>query len=353
MPPPRYRPPAPAADQLPQKGITVTQHSIKRGVSLYSYQEEVFLGQLDVESAIAASSKFGANGIEIIPEQSFNNFPNLTDQQVEDWFAWHEKYGTNPTAYDMFIDTVRRKDRLMTVDEGVESLVRDIKLAKRLGCSVIRVIINTPHEVFEKAAPYAEEYGVKLAVEVHSPMHYEHRWILPFIEIINRVDNGHLGLLPDMGTFVKLFPRVVVERALRDGATPKLVGEIVKIYDGQETADLHTLPMEILWAGGTPADVGLARQATMYNYVDPKTMLPHMPYLFHIQAKFYEMQEDETEYSIPYDEIVPVLIEGGYNGYLSSEYEGNRHIQDVHPVDSVEQVRRQHAMFAKLLGETA
>ena len=81
-------------------------------------------------------------------------------------------------------------------------------------------------------------------------------------------------------------------------------------------------------------------------------MLEHMALIGHIQAKFYEMTEDEVEYSIPYDEIVPVLIEGGFDGYLSSEYEGNRHIQDAFPVDSVEQVRRQHAMFARLLGET-
>ena len=46
-----------------------------------------------------------------------------------------------------------------------------------------------------------------------------------------------------------------------------------------------------------------------------------------------------------------MLIEGGFDGYLSSEYEGNRHIQDAFAVDSVEQVRRQHAMFARLLGE--
>ena len=46
-----------------------------------------------------------------------------------------------------------------------------------------------------------------------------------------------------------------------------------------------------------------------------------------------------------------MLVEGGFDGYLSSEYEGNRHIQDAYPVDSVEQVRRQHAMFARLLEE--
>jgi sugar phosphate isomerase/epimerase len=86
-------------------------------------------------------------------------------------------------------------------------------------------------------------------------------------------------------------------------------------------------------------------------YTDPRRLLEYMPHIFHIHGKFYEMVDDSHEYSIPYDEVVPVLIEGGYSGYLSSEYEGNRHIQDIYPVDSVEQVRRQQAMFKKLLGE--
>ena len=325
-------------------------HNIKRGVSLYSYQEEVFLGKLDLESAIAASAAFGANGIEIIPEQSFDNFPNLTEEQVANWFDLHARYGTTPTAYDMFIDLKRRADRLMTKEEGVESIVRDIKLAARLGCKVIRVIINTPPEIFEAAAPYAEEYDVKLAVEIHSPMRYDHRWVQQFLEVIHRVNSPYLGLLPDMGTFVRIFPRVVSDRALRDGGTPKLVDHIIKVYNDHPT-DMHTLTREIAWRGGNSIDMSLATQAAAYNYVDPKTLIPHMPYLFHIQAKFYEMVDDTHEYSIPYDEIIPLLIENGYNGYLSSEYEGNRHIQEAEAVDSVEQARRQHAMFARLLGE--
>ena len=38
----------------------------------------------------------------------------------------------------------------------------------------------------------------------------------------------------------------------------------------------------------------------------------------------------------------------GWEGTLSSEYEGNRWIQDVEAVDSREQVRRQHALIRKL-----
>ncbi len=326
-------------------------HQIKRGVSLYSYQEEVFLRKLDLENAIRVSSEMGAKGIEIIPEQTFDNFPHLTDEQIEAWHGFHAKYGTTPTAYDMFIDLKRRKDRVMTIEEGVESIVRDIRLANRLGCTAMRVIVNTPAEVFERAAPYAEEYNVRLGVEIHSPMRYDHRWIQRILEVIHRVDSTHLGLVPDMGIHVLRFPRVVSERAKRDGATPDIVDYIVKVYDDHPD-DMETLSREVAWRGGNALDVAFAGAVSGYNYVDPATMVPHIPYIFHIHAKFYEMVDDDHEYSIPYEDVIPLLIKGGYDGYLSSEYEGNRHIQDLMPVDSVEQVRRHQAMMARLLGES-
>jgi sugar phosphate isomerase/epimerase len=43
---------------------------------------------------------------------------------------------------------------------------------------------------------------------------------------------------------------------------------------------------------------------------------------------------------IPWAETVDTLVEHGYTGYLSSEYEGGRT-----PYRSVEQVRRQHALL--------
>jgi hypothetical protein len=103
--------------------------------------------------------------------------------------------------------------------------------------------------------------------------------------------------------------------------------------------------------GGTEQDIAMMRGGTHNIYADPRRMLDFMPWIFHFHAKFNEMLDDYTEYSIPYDEIIPVLIEGGYNGYLSSEYEGNRHIQDALEVDSVEQVRRHQVMLKRLLGE--
>ena len=46
-----------------------------------------------------------------------------------------------------------------------------------------------------------------------------------------------------------------------------------------------------------------------------------------------------------------MLVEGGYDGYINSEYEGQRWIQDAFEVDSTEQLRRHHVMLKRLLGE--
>ena len=329
--------------------MTTPSHTVKRGVSLYSFQEEYFLRTMSLEDCIRAAASFGANGIELIPEQMIPGYPALTDDFVDTWSGWMAQYGTTPTATNSFVDTKRYPDRWLTLHEQVASVRRDIDIAVRLGFRIVKATINFSPELMEAVAPYAEEQGVRLLLEVHAPFHYSHPWVVQHLEVMDRTGSPALGFMPDMGTYVRRFPRVVSERALRDGAKPELVDLIVKTYDDQ--GNTHELMDVVNYRGGGPVDFGLARQATHYIWSDPKDMLEHMARIGHIQAKFYEMTDQGSEYSIPYEEIVPLLVAGGFDGYLSSEYEGNRHIQDAYPVDSVEQVRRQHAMFARLLGD--
>ena len=78
---------------------------IRRGVSLYSFQEEMFLGRMTVEDCVSFAASIGANGIEILPEQNMPSFPDLTDAQVEEWKDMIARHGCHFTAYDMFLDT--------------------------------------------------------------------------------------------------------------------------------------------------------------------------------------------------------------------------------------------------------
>ena len=322
--------------------------SIKRGVSLYSFQEEFFLRKMTLEDCIAASAAIGALGIESIAEQMMPGFPNLSDAFYDQWHGWMDQYGTTPTCHDMFLDTKMYQDRLMTEEEMLASVIRDLKHASRLGCTVMRCIVSTPPEILAKAAPYAEQYNVRMGLEIHAPFGFDHPWIQQHLETYQKVGSRYLGIIPDMGIFEKRYPRVRAERYVRQGAHPHIVQFISEVYARHDGA--MNLMDDIKQMGANGFDMAMANDIQHMTYENPRRLLDYMPLTYHIHAKFNEMLEDCTEYSIPYNEIVPVLIEGGYSGYLSSEYEGNRHIQDTFEVNSLEQVRRQQVMLKHLLG---
>lgn len=325
--------------------------AIKRGVSLYSFQEEYFLRKMTLEQCIATAASLGARGIESIAEQMMPGFPKLSDEFYDRWHGWMDRYGTVPTCHDMMLDTKKYKHRLLTLDEQVASVERDLKHAKRLGCFVVRMLVFCGPELLERCLPLAERYDVKMGVEVHAPWHFDHPWIMRIIDLIERTKTKHLGFVPDMGIFTKRLPRVVRDRAERNGGTPKILDFVCQSYEAGILAEYTVFEARNM--GGNAVDVAFAEQCRHNVWSPPKRLIEYMPHIFHIHAKFYEMTDEGVEYSIPYDQIIAALTKGGYQGWLSSEYEGNRHIQDAFPVDSIEQVRRQHAMFQRLLGETA
>ncbi|WP_375195318.1 sugar phosphate isomerase/epimerase family protein [Sphingobium sp.] len=324
----------------------------KRGVSLYSFQEELFLGTMTVEDCVAFAASIGANGIEILPEQNMPGFPNIDDATIDHWLAMMDKYGTMLTCYDMFLDTKRRKDRLMTDEEQVESIVRDLRLCNRLGIRNMRVLVFVRPDILERCVPYAEQYDIHMGVEVHAPWSLDHAWILRTVEVADRLNTKHLGILPDMGIFMKHYPPEFRDRFLRQGATPAIVDFIIDQHEQKIMAE-YTIYEVAVKMDGNKADIAMAETLRHAPYSNPKRIRDFIPYFRHIQAKFYGMAEDCTDPAIAYDDVIPELIAGGWDGYLSSEYEGNRWVQDAGPVDSREQVRRQHVMFQTLANKAA
>jgi sugar phosphate isomerase/epimerase len=326
-----------------------TTHNIKRGVSLYSYQVETFLRKMTLDDCIAHAAGLGAKGIEVVSEQSFTNFPEVPQQEIDGWFASLERHGAYAQCHDMFLDTKLYKHRKLNFDEMVASMQRDLRFAHRLGCKTMRIIVNTPPEVVVACVPLAEELDIRMGIEVHSPFHFDHPWILRYTELTRATGSDHVGYIPDMGMYMKNYPPVFRDRFLRMGATPKIVEFILDAHAARVLPDY--VLMDIRKMGANPLDLQMAETLRHNIWSNPRRMLEFMPWIFHIHAKFYEINDDGVEPAIPYDEIIPVLIEGGYTGHLSSEYEGQRHIEDAFEVDGREQVRRQHELFKRLLGE--
>lgn len=327
--------------------------NIKRGVSLYSYQQEYYLRQMTLEDCVRAVADLGADGIELITEAMMPEFPNPSDAFIDEWFGLMDKYRVKPTAYDAFIELKLHKNRLMSEDELLAEFVRDIRLAKRMGFENIRVLSLALRmmNVVERAIPYAEEAGIRLGIEIHSPIVLKTPVIDQVIELALKKNTKHLGVTPDMGIFVHDAPRVLVNRRLREGGTPELIAWACDAYRRKLGADATA--DYVAKAGGNEHDLAFAREVFHYVGNDPQDIIPYIPHMVHVHAKFYEMTEECDEPSIAYKPVVDLLKAHGWSGYLSSEYEGQRHWHDVADMssDSVEEVRRHHVLLKRLIGE--
>ena len=324
---------------------------IKRGVSLYSYQNETFQGKMTLEDCIRTSAELGANGIEIIGEQTFWGWPEVgvEDAAVAEWHSLLAKHDCVAVSHDFMLDYKRYKGREMPFDEQVASVKKDVDFGARLGMKYIRALVSIDPAVLVAAAPYAEEKGIKILIEVHAPLHFDHPWIVRHAEAFEKSGSDALGFLPDMGMFLFAFPPVWKEKFLRIGVPANIADYIVKAYEDRVLSEYVILNVQNM--GGTGPAIAMAETLRHNAAFEPKRMLDYMPRIHNIHGKFYQMDEDYVEPCIPYDKIVDVLKQGGYSGYICSEYEGNRWVEDFMEPDSVEQVRRQQVMLARLLGE--
>lgn len=327
--------------------------TIQRGVSLYSFQNETFQGLMTLEDCVRTCAEMGAYGIEIIGEQTFWGWPEVgvADQEIEHWHQLMARYGTHPVSHDFMLDYKRYKGRSMLFDEQVASVRNDIDFGARLKMPFIRALVSIAPEVLVAAAPYAEEKGLKILIEVHAPLHFDHPWIIRHAEAFEKSGSDALGFLPDMGMFLFKYPRIFKERFIRNGCPRKIADYIEKAYEDRMLSEY--IINDVREMGGTGAAMAMAEMTRHNAAFEPKRMLDYLPRIHNVHGKFYEMTDDLTEYSIPYDEIVSVLKRGGYAGHICSEYEGNRWIEDAEPVDSVEQVRRQQQMLKRLIEQPA
>lgn len=326
-------------------------NSIKRAVSLYSFQEEYFHRTLSLEQIIATCAQLGVQGIEILGDQMIRGYPNIPDEFVRQWHGWMDKYGVEPACLDNFLDWNKFKGRVMTEDEQVESMTLDILNAKKLGIPVIRVIHDVKPIIMERLAPAAEKHKIKLALEVHAPSDLDSPFEQELYEVFRRVQSPYVGFAVDFSLYTKRLPRIISERYKREEMKPEIVEYLVNGYNSNTLERGAQLPAKILSMGGREVDIRWAFMGTHMISANPRKMLDFMPYILHIHGKFWEMLPDYTEFSIDHKEVIPVLLEGGYKGYISSEYEGNRWLHDALPIDSTEQVRRHQVMLKNLLGE--
>jgi len=373
--------------------------TIKRGVSLYSYQQSQFFKELDLEAQIreVGQNLSGADGIEIIDEMSLR-YPDPGQDFIRTWFGWMDKYGTVPVTMDVGMDVLQFRDHVMSHEECADRLRHDIRLAKSLGFRNVRVLSVVPLEILKSALPLAEELDIRLGKEIHQPMSLEGRQVTEILEYVEQTGTRHLGIVPDFGIFQTRPSEVLLAAFERRGAqagasaaSVELARLVLKDEAPFDTAGLlaHTAGnlrsafTRFLKSGECDAayadafhgvrsfadaridaardlDYTVVAEALMLSRTSTDTLRRIAGHVTGVHGKFNNMSPvpgkpgQFQDIAIDYEGAIAALKEGGFEGYVNSEYEGQRYFQDRTRddlMDEVDQVRRHQEMLKRLIGE--
>lgn len=377
-------------------------NKIKRGVSLYSYQQTQFFKELDLEGQIReiGENLFGADGIELLDEMSIRKYPSPPVEFFDNWFRWMEQYGTTPVTMDVFCDVLQFRDHVMSYSECADRLKSDIRLAKKMGFQNVRTLATTPAEVMIEALPVAEECDVKIGKEIHAPIPINGQYVSEIVEYCEKTGTKHLGLVPDWGIFAFRPSEVTLDWYVRQGAKREscelVTGLCMDNHTGKSN-ELSSIDLSLYTAGNIesmfhrflkhgdaspdllPAfrkmqdlivrnvpdyadiDFEVMAQALLLSRTKPEDLKSILPYTVSIHGKFYNMSEipgksgQYQDIAIDYEGPIRFLKENGYEGYINSEYEGQRRFQDRGVEDlisEVDQVRKHQEMLKRLLEQT-
>ncbi len=285
----------------------------KRGVSVYSYCQ--LLGvSMTLEDCFKDIADMGATTFELLTSH-IDNYPNPSPAWVDHYWRLCEKYKLQPGELGHWSESHLHRGPRQTDDQMVKQMVRDFQLANLLGFTTLRTKISTINEFcdpepgwevyLERVLPYAEKYDVRMCSEVHRPTSLTRQHVFDYLEFIRRTGTKHFGINVDFGTFQnKPNPGESGRRAERD--------------------------LEALKYASRPEDV-----------------LAVLPYAYACHAKFNHVTEDFQEETIPYKEVLELMVSHGWSGFLLSEYEGPNRDDFSFLSD---QLRRQHVMMNRILG---
>lgn len=317
---------------------------IKTAVSLYSLQDEYLNQRMGLKELMYYLKDNAVEGVEILPDQMIKGAPYPSKETITEWLSLVEETGVKPVVSDVFLNTNLYKNRTLTKKECIELLTAEIKQAHELGIKLIRLVSMVPYWVCEPLLPVCEKYDVAIAIEVHAGMAFDEPETLKFIDEVKRLASPYLGIVIDTGIFCKKFPRVVRAYEVNNGASPEMFDYLDTLFD--QGTDLHQaikanggkFPEEFKQVIKTKEDHFFAPLCDGYENYPYEVLDDLMPYIKHFHFKLFEMTPKGPEYSMDYKGLLQYLHEKGYDGYVATEYEGNRFTLPGKPMQEKEQV---------------
>jgi hypothetical protein len=325
--------------------------SFRLSTTLFALTNEWLSRRYTFEQLVGRTVELGLGpGLEVIGFQSIRGFPRIDVEFERTFKGLLDEHGLEPSCLGANIDIARRVDRPMTREEVMETLEAQVEAARVLGFPVVRAQ-KLDDDLYEWAAALAEKAGVKLGIEIHAPLFVDHPMIAGLREIFDRIDSPALGFIPDWSATMTALPVGQLRAFERNGLTRAQTEHLRELWErGGSPQDLFAEFADRARGEGAsePAVNQVRIVFSMFARNDPERWAEIMPRVIHVHAKFYELEADGSDRSVPHEQLVSVLADGGYDGFVSSEWEAHAWA-DLDDADGFEMVRRHQELYRTLL----
>jgi len=322
---------------------------LKLGTTLFSFTSEFHSRQYSFERLIAEVARRNLGpGLEVIGFQSIRGFPEVTDAFAERFRELLAQQRLEPSCLGANADVMLRRGQMLSIDEQVAYHEPQIRAAAKLGFPAVRCQFTAAPEVLRRLVPLAEQLNVKMGPEIHAPLSVNSPPVLAYREMYAKVNSPCLGFVPDFGSTARTIPEPYLDTLRERGIPERLIQLALEIWRLPLDAPAKRAELARRLGGESIDPTHQSALGIMYNIMSPndvRSWLEIMPQVIHVHGKFYGFDAAGNEASIDYPALIGVLVEGGFQGYMSSEYEGHMYSED----SAFEAVSRHHALCRRVL----
>ena len=322
---------------------------IKHSITLYSFGKKFADETYSIEDCIAKAKALGADGIELVASQMVPGYPWPTEEWMDYFKGLCEKHQADPVCYSAYVDMGMRSDRDLNANEIMECTLNDMEIAARLVFKLVRSQHAMSPAVLERMIPYAQKYGLHLAIEMHHPHEPSTPVWQEYMDVMRRSGTDCIGIVPDMSSFQQYPTGTYRDFIIRRKHVPAdVVDAAIAAHNRWEPKEAV---LEAALAMAKEGDVRSFIDDMYYRYAHPtdfdglKEVLKYSKY---IHGKFFYIDDSGTEDAIPYDTILNIIKASGFDGYICTEFEGNTFDEKL---DEEEQIRRHIRMQKRILGQ--
>lgn len=325
---------------------------IKLGLTFYSLTNEWVSGEYDLDSLVARVAEAGIGpGIELVGFSTIRGFPETSSEFVSHWRNLLERYELEASCLAINIDSALRSDRMLDDQESADYLLRQLESARSLGFPTVRTQMGATPAVLEKVVGTAERYGIKMGMEIHAPEGARTPAVIEMREAYERIGSPMLGFTPDFSSTMHSLPPGQVEALIRGGMPRELVSDLNAAWRLEDTPLFRFQHfIDAARDKGFAAD-GLRHVQvcfSMFGREPVESWRDLLPNIVHVHSKFYDIDDDGNEPSIDVVQILQLLRDGGYRGYISSEWEGHAYLEST-DVDPITLIQRHHQLERRAL----